>query len=132
MTNDAINDMGKHICVLEDNEGIMDVLRLLFHDENYKVTGYYSVVKMLKDVDKIKADVFLLDVMLPDGNGLEVCNLLKMNLNTKNIPVLMMSAAAGINEVKHSCQAQDFVAKPFDIFELVNRVNHLVACTHLN
>jgi DNA-binding response OmpR family regulator len=119
--------MKKRICVLEDNEGIMDVLSFLFVEEDYEVTGFNSVQKMMPEMYTLGTDVFLLDVMLPDGNGLEICNLLKDNVFTRNTPVVMMSAAAGSAEVRASCSAQDFVTKPFDINDLVKRVDLQVA-----
>jgi len=115
--------MKKRICVLEDNEGIMEVLQFLFTDEDYQVYGFSSVGDIMKQMYSLDVDVFLLDIMLPDGSGLTVCDLLKKNKLTRFVPVVMMSAATGSAEVEKSCNADDFVTKPFDINDLVKRVS---------
>jgi len=115
--------MGKSVCVLEDDEGIRDVIMLLLKEEHYDVTGFSSVEDFNLNAKNLMPDLFLLDVMLPDGSGLDVCSLLKTSETTKNIPVLMMSAHAKIAEINKSCKAQGFIAKPFDIYDLLNRVD---------
>ena len=116
--------MGKSVCVLEDDEGIRDVIILLLKEENYDVTGFSSVEDFNLNAKNLMPDLFLLDVMLPDGSGLDVCSVLKTTENTKNIPVLMMSAHAKISEINRSCNAQGFISKPFDIYDLLKRVDH--------
>ncbi|AZI26791.1 response regulator [Pedobacter sp. G11] len=115
--------MKKRICVLEDNEGIMDVLHFLFTDENYDVFGYSCVEAMLPEMYNLNVDIFLLDIMLPDGSGLTVCDLLKTNKFTRHLPVVMMSAARSSADVQSACMADDFVAKPFDVNDLLIKVN---------
>ncbi|RZK16888.1 MAG: response regulator [Pedobacter sp.] len=116
--------MGKSVCVLEDDEGIRDVIILLLKEENYDVTGFSSVEDFNLNAKNLMPDLFLLDVMLPDGSGLDVCSVLKTAENTKNIPVLMMSAHAKISEINKSCKAQGFISKPFDIYDLLKRVDY--------
>ena len=116
--------MGKSVCVLEDDEGIRDVIILLLKEENYDVTGFSSVEDFNLNAKNLMPDLFLLDVMLPDGSGLDVCSVLKTTENTKNIPVLMMSAHAKISEINKSCKAQGFISKPFDIYDLLKRVDY--------
>ncbi|MFD2517054.1 response regulator [Salinimicrobium flavum] len=65
------------------------------------------------------ATVFLLDIMLPDGNGLDLCRELKNNETTRKIPVVLMSAHADINSMEG---ADDFISKPFDVDELLRRI----------
>jgi len=115
--------MAKLICVLEDDNGIREILELLFTEENYEVIGFSNVNEFMAHHEKLHPDLFLLDVMLPDGSGLEVCKIIKTAQLTKSIPVLMMSAHASLGEVKNNCLAEDFIAKPFDIFDLLKRVN---------
>jgi len=116
--------MGKSVCVLEDDEGIRDVIILLLKEENYDVTGFSSVEDFNLNAKNLIPDLFLLDVMLPDGSGLDVCSVLKMTEKTKDIPVLMMSAHAKISEINRSCNAQGFISKPFDIYDLLKRVDY--------
>lgn len=118
--------MGKSVCVLEDDEAIREVIIMLLKDENYDVTGFASIHEFNQKSKNLKPDLFLLDVMLPDGSGVDICTGLKTSDQTKNIPVLMMSAHANAFEIKMNCEAQGFIPKPFDIDDLLNRVNYQV------
>lgn len=114
--------MRKRICVLEDNDDIREIISLILEDAHYEVFAFATVDSFFKRSYNILPDVFLLDVMLPDGNGIDVCNALKVDGQTKNIPILMMSANYSATDVKTNCKAEDFIPKPFDIDDFVNRV----------
>lgn len=75
-------------------------------------------------MQKGKPDMCVLDVLLTDGNGIEVCESLKSNQKTNHVPVLMMSANAKLYNVKKNCNAEDFISKPFDIDDFVKRIDH--------
>lgn len=115
--------MGKKVCVLEDDDGIREVIEFLLSDAHYEVKGFATVSDFMANSKNFIPDLFLLDVMLPDGNGMEVCCLLKASTVTKHIPIVMMSAHAGVKDIDSGCKAQDFISKPFDIDDLLNRVN---------
>ncbi|RBQ04248.1 response regulator [Pedobacter miscanthi] len=115
--------MGKKICLLEDDEGIREIIEMILTDEHYEVYGFSNVKDFMAFEDKGSQDLYLLDVRLPDGSGLMVCDDLKNNESTKSIPIMMMSAHASLNEMKHTCKAEEFIAKPFDIFDLLKKVD---------
>ncbi|WP_293308575.1 response regulator [Pedobacter sp. UBA5917] len=115
--------MGKKICLLEDDEGIREIIEMILTDEQYEVYGFSNVKDFMAFEDKGSQDLYLLDVRLPDGSGLMVCDDLKNNDATKSIPIMMMSAHASLNEMKHNCRAEEFIAKPFDIFDLLKKVD---------
>jgi len=116
--------MAKSVCVLEDDEAIREVIMLLLKDENYNVVGYANIKDFNQYAINSMPDLFLLDIMLPDGSGIDLCTGLKTSDATKNIPVLMMSAHARAAEVSAICNAQGFISKPFDIDDLLRRVDH--------
>lgn len=116
--------MGKKICLLEDDEGIREIIEMILTDEQYEVYGFSNVKDFMAFEDKASQDLYLLDVRLPDGDGFNVCQTLKDDDITKGIPVMMMSAHAGLHEMRRSCKAEDFIAKPFDIFDLLKKVDH--------
>jgi len=113
---------GKRICVLEDDDDIREIINVLLKEEKYQVSGFASVSDFIRGGKGGGPDLFLLDVMLPDGNGVDVCSMLKSDNLTQNIPVLMMSANSSELEVANSCKAHGFVAKPFDIYDLISKV----------
>lgn len=115
--------MDKRICVLEDNEDIREIIGFILEDERYKVKYFKNIQDFKKGANDFHADLFLLDVMLPDGNGLDLCCELKTNKETANMPIVMMSANFSDAEMKSKCHAEDYIHKPFDINDFLNRLN---------
>ncbi|MNK73276.1 Chemotaxis protein CheY [compost metagenome] len=103
---------------------------MLLEGENYQVSCFENISDFSERDSNVLPDLFLLDVRLPDGNGADVCELLKMDEQTKHIPVLMMSAHSNFEMMKATCSADGFVAKPFDIDDLLDRVEK--ACIKFN
>ncbi|WP_293303781.1 response regulator transcription factor [Pedobacter sp. UBA5917] len=118
--------MGKKISILEDDQGIREIVELIFLQEDYEVTGFATVNDFMSRKSDSLPDLFLLDVMLPDGNGLNVCEMLKTEAETSNIPVLMMSAHADLITMKNQSKADGFISKPFDIDHLISMVKKTI------
>lgn len=114
----------KCVYILEDNNDIRELIAYLLIDENYDVQEYPTVKSFKKEMISATPDMIILDVMLTDGNGIDVCDELKSNKRTHDIPILMMSAHAYLKDIKEKCDAEEFMSKPFDIHDLVKRVDH--------
>ncbi|TKC10656.1 response regulator [Pedobacter polaris] len=114
----------KCVYLLEDNDDIREMISFLLTEENYEVHGYPTVKSFNDEMKTGKPDMIVLDVMLADGNGIDVCDSLKSNKRTKQIPILMMSAHAQLLNIKEKCDAEDFISKPFDIYDFVKKVDH--------
>ena len=115
----------KQITILEDDSDIREICTFLFIQEGYLVNGFRDITSFINA--GTKPDIFLLDIMLPDGDGRTVCNDLKSDARYLKIPVVMMSAHQDRNSVMKGCAADDFVEKPFDIDNLLKRIANLVA-----
>ena len=115
--------MEKCIYVVEDNAGIRDVIEFLLTEEKYLVKTCPTATKFWQQMKKHIPDMIVLDIMLPDGNGIEICDQLKKNAKTYNIPIMMMSANNHLNMVKTKCAAEDFINKPFDINDFLDRID---------
>lgn len=118
--------MKKNIYVVEDNEAIRELVTYLLESENFNVFGFENATLFEERIATDHPDLMILDVMLPDGNGIEICNKLKLAQLTKHIPVLLMSANANLAQTGIESLADDFINKPFDINDLVNRVAQLL------
>lgn len=115
--------MKKSIFILDDTDDIREVITDILTEENYEVTGFASVKEFKKGILFAQPDLIILDVMLPDGNGIDVCDDLKDNRSTQHIPVLMMSANDIYRNAKQKCETEDFIIKPFDIDHFITKVN---------
>ncbi|TDG34847.1 response regulator [Pedobacter changchengzhani] len=116
----------KKVYVLEDNDDIREIIEFLLVDGGYNFTGFPNAKSFFQGIEGNTPDIFILDIMLPDGNGLDICRDLKERQDTKNVPVLMMSANTDMMTTKNRCKAEDFISKPFDIDDFVGRVDHLL------
>ncbi|MBW8522900.1 response regulator [Chryseobacterium chendengshani] len=115
----------KTIFIVEDETGIRDALQLLLSFENYDVRSF-STVKAFNERDKSAVpDIFILDVMLPDGLGTDLCNQLKKEPETFDIPVVIISAHAKAENIINSCEADEFIPKPFDIDDVLMKIERL-------
>lgn len=114
--------MNKSIYILEDNLEILEVISLVLSQENFEITGYRSASDFVEGLKRAVPDLCLLDVMLPDGHGLNICDHLKLDQKTKKTPVIMMTAHEEIGKMKLRSRADDFIAKPFDVADLLERI----------
>ena len=114
------------ILLVEDEENIQDALKLNFEMEGYEVTSVYDGEAALKAVHNEYFDLIILDVMLPEIDGITVCE--NIRLTNTEIPILMLSAknqsADRILGLKKG--ADDYVTKPFSLEELLIRVRILI------
>ncbi|MGZ5579592.1 MAG: HD domain-containing phosphohydrolase [Methylobacter sp.] len=116
------------ILIVDDTLANLQLLSTLLKEEGYKVRPANSGILALQAVAKKKPDLILLDIKMPEMNGYEVCEVLKSNPETKNIPVLFISA---LNDVADKIKAfnvggLDYINKPFQFEEVKARV-----ATHL-
>ena len=110
----------KEIFLVEDDDGIRELIEYLLVSQEYKVQSFPTVKTFKKTISEQNSpDLILLDVMLPDGNGVDVCRCLGEKENTQKIPVVLMSAHGDFSEPG---VASDFIAKPFDVDDFLLRI----------
>lgn len=115
------------IFVVEDNEDIGFILEFFLHEEGFQVKLLTTAAAFRNAMETELPDLILLDVMLPDGNGLDLCQGIKRDHRVKQLPVMIMSAHADGARVK-ACNAEEFIAKPFDLYALLKKIKtHLPA-----
>ncbi|MFX1357645.1 MAG: response regulator [Promethearchaeota archaeon] len=111
------------ILLIEDDLATIRLLTSYFESKNYSCNGVISGSKGLEELRNNSPKVILLDIILPDYNGYEICKMIKSNNRTKNIPVFLLTAIPG-SEVKKKIQetlADGYILKPFDFsdFEII-------------
>ena len=113
------------IFVLEDDEAIGIGLSYTLESEKYEVTLVKTVAEAKKTVENEEFDLYILDLTLPDGNGYEVCSLIK---SKGDLPVMFLTAYDDeINVVTgFELGADDYISKPFRVRELLARVKSVL------
>jgi two-component system phosphate regulon response regulator PhoB len=118
--------MIKRIHVLEDDEDIRYIIEFLLKDEGYELQLSSSFTELKSKLKDSVPDLFILDVMLPDGDGSEICSDLKGDIFTKHIPIIVMSANDQNKQKSLDAGADDYISKPFDIDYIVKRIDKLI------
>lgn len=111
----------KKILVTDDDEGVQDIFKLIFEKAGYEVDIYGEAISIFENKYKCP-DLFLLDRQLRGYDGLKLCTFLKNQPSTKNIPIIIVSATSDIGKLAQEAGADDFIEKPFQIKELLQKV----------
>ena len=119
------------ITIIEDDESIREMLRYYFHSVGYGVEDFESGEDYFQAVHDVQPDLYILDIMLPGMDGLEILRRLRGAPDTAHIPVIMLTArTAELDRVKGLEQgADDYGVKPFGIMELQARVKAVLRRT---
>ncbi len=119
--------MNNKIYIIEDEPDIRDTLVYNFEQEHFLVNSSGKGLEGFEEIKKNKPDVVILDLMLPDISGLEICRMLKNDDLLKNISIIMLTAKGDEVDriVGFELGADDYVTKPFSIRELILRVKVL-------
>ncbi len=116
--------MGKLIAVVEDEADIVELVSVNLENAGFRVEGFYNAKDLLNFVKKKTPDLIILDLMLPDADGFEVCKNLKNQDKYSGIPIIMLTAKGEeVDKVLGlEIGADDYITKPFSPRELVARV----------
>jgi CheY-like chemotaxis protein len=107
--------------IADDDPGIVDAVEMLLEFEGYEVTSTVDGTTVL-EMKKNLPDLLLLDIWMSGEDGRDICRKLKQDELTKDIPVIMISASRDVRESAIAAGANDFLAKPFEMNELLQKV----------
>jgi PAS domain S-box-containing protein len=119
----------RHILVLEDEPDIAQLLKLMLEQQNFSVTTCSNAKQAKQLLQTEKFDLMTVDIRLPGQNGLSLIKELRGNEQTKHLPIIIVSAEAGIarqSNVTSGLQVIDWIEKPIDQQRLFNSVNATV------
>jgi DNA-binding response OmpR family regulator len=118
--------MLKKILVLDDNEDILEIVNEVLSYSQFEVMGVSEGNQVMTRMDEFNPDLVLLDFRISGTNGGEICREIKAHPKYGNTPVIIFSAyISHYDEIMaYGCDA--VMTKPFDLFELVDKVNDLI------
>lgn len=116
------------IYVVEDDKNIQEIETFALTNVGYCVEGFQSAEKFYDALERQLPDLILMDVMLPDEDGLTIVRKLRLRRDTVTIPVIMVTAkTTEIDKVKGlDIGADDYMTKPFGVMELISRVKAML------
>ena len=117
--------------MVEDDTNISEIETFALKNVGYEVESFDTAGAFYKALKNKCPDLILLDIMLPDEDGLSILSNIRKNTSTKDIPVIMITAKSSeIDKVKGlDAGADDYVTKPFGVMELISRVKALLRRT---
>lgn len=115
----------KQILLVEDDSDIASLLRLNLEDEGYAITHEADGARALERIDQAHWDAVILDLMLPNVDGLEICR--RIRQLTRYLPIIIISARSSETDRITGLEtgADDYLAKPFSVQELIARIKAL-------
>jgi len=121
------------ILIADDNHQNCELLDAYLADEGYQIEMVHDGQQTLDSVARSQPDLILLDIMMPKVSGYEVCKRLKSNAETRDVPIVMITALAEMGDIEKAVNAgaNDFLTKPVNKLELTTRVKTLLQNRHL-
>ncbi|MDB5223587.1 MAG: response regulator receiver protein [Chitinophagaceae bacterium] len=108
----------KKILVADDDPGIVDAMQILLEDEGYNVITTMDGGNIIRMYEQ-KPDLVFLDIWMSGINGSTICEKLKADPQTSDVPIILFSANRDTAEIAMQCGADGFLSKPFEIKELI-------------
>ena len=117
-------ELRQRVLVVDDDPEIVTFLATLLELEGIESTVATSAAAAMEKLDHAVPNLVLLDIAMPDRDGLELCRALKKDPRTRNVPVFVVSARPGKDVVERALAAgaEEFIRKPFENQELIARI----------
>jgi DNA-binding response OmpR family regulator len=111
------------ILVVDDDLDILEVVGIILEGEGFQVELMENGKNIYERIASFNPNLIILDVMLGNMDGREICNSIKSTKETQDIPVIMISATHNLDQfIKKNCNPDDFLEKPFDFVNLIHKV----------
>ena len=120
-----MNKFVAHILVVDDDDGIRNLVKQYLNENNFLVTTANSAEDASKKIEVVKFDLIVLDIMMPGKSGLEFT---KENKNSIKTPIILLTAKSEVSERVEGLEvgADDYLPKPFEPKELVLRIKNIL------
>ncbi len=121
--------MSAKILIVDDESNLLRLIGYVLQVEGYEIVTAHSGMEALNKIQTEKPDLVILDSTLPDISGLEICQRLRRNSYTVNLPIIMLSAWVELSDKIRGLEAgaDEYITKPVDPDELVARVGALLS-----
>ena len=117
------------ILLVDDEPDFVETVEFFLRGSGYEVFVAKNGKEALEQAEREKPDVVLMDVMMPEMDGLEACRHLKTDPSLKSVPIIMLTAKGQVQDVKDALAAgaHSYVVKPFNLPDLVERIEMMLS-----
>lgn len=118
----------KKILIVDDEQDFLKLIRDALEIRGFEVLAATSAVEAGLELASRPLDLILMDIKMPGINGHQACEAIKRNPNTKNLPIIVISALSDESDIKKAYKTgiTDYFVKPVDIEKLVRRINEIL------
>lgn len=117
---------GKKIMICDDDLGILDVVEMMLEIEGYTVFKESNSTNLMSEIKRTSPDLLLMDLWMPVLSGDQVLKAIRTSKEFEDLPVIILSASVDGNQIAKSAGANDFIAKPFNMDDMIERINDLL------
>ena len=122
--NTKTDDMNnKQILICDDNQEILDVIEMMLTMHDFSAITEIDSTKLIGKIRENKPDLILLDLWMPLLSGEQILRTIRSTDSMKDIPVIVFSASVHGDDIAFEAGADDFIAKPFDMNDLLFKIN---------
>lgn len=116
------------ILIVDDDVEITTLLDTVLSLSGFEISVVNDSTLAMETAESMKPDLFILDLMMPQPNGFELCRMIRSNPNLINIPIIIITAMDDLDSknIAYAAGANDYLPKPFDQEELPKRINALL------
>ena len=117
------------VMVVDDEQDALDLIERVLSDENVDIVKVNNATEVGLKVAQLAPDLILLDFLMPEVNGFEVCKALRANEQTKDIPIMAVTCLTKEEDIERifNVGADEYLAKPFKVDDLLEKVHELLA-----
>jgi DNA-binding response OmpR family regulator len=117
------------VLIVDDDPTVHKLITKKLSSEAYQVQSVFDAPSALSEVDRVKPDLVILDLMMPRTSGIEVCKAIKENQKTRDVMVLILSAKESQDDRIRGLQlgADDYISKPFHLAALTRKIEYMLA-----
>ena len=110
------------LLIVDDSVALLEVMKNILERNEYTVKTLNSATNIYKEISEFQPDLLILDIYLAGEDGREICKAIRKNVETRHVCILVFSASPKTLEDYKSYYADDFIEKPFDITNLVEKI----------
>jgi DNA-binding response OmpR family regulator len=116
------------ILIVDDDVEITTLLDTILSLSGFEISVVNDSTLAMETAESMKPDLFILDLMMPQPNGFELCRMIRSNPNLINTPIIIITAMDDLDSrnIAYAAGANDYLPKPFDQEELPTRINALL------
>jgi len=122
-----MGSLNSSILVLDDDPDIGIMIKMMLEYKGYSVVVTDRAEKAEEILSTEQMDLIIMDMLLSGVNGTDICTSLKQNPNTSSLPIIMISAHPNAKQICLDAGANEFMAKPFDIMDMLSKINRLIS-----